>query len=231
MIRFIAIESFLIACLAILSAYLFWESAGEPLGLDTPASSPACCQGLFQRGPEFLILVVVIVCGVPILAYWLLQGLGMTRLAFWSVTMLTLAFEAPAVLAHNGIDWLPSRFTSWLTTELSAPGVTCLLLSSLVLLVTLHRVADLRRLYASLGSLRIDRDERSSVMVNEVLVLEILVGSSLVVAVALLAGGLALAELDSVLGRSPWTVLTVGAIALCLLGCFLYVWIRRHEAD
>ena len=231
MIRFIAVESVLIACLAILSAYLFWESAGEPFGLDTSASSPACCQGLFQRGPELIIFAVVIVCGVPIAVYWLLQMLVMTRLAFWSVTMLTLAFQAPAVFAHNGIDWLPSRFTSWLTTGLGAPAVTGLLLSSLVLLVTLHRVADLRRLYASLGYLRIDHDERRSVMVNEVLVLGILVGSSLAVAVAILAGGLALAELDSLLGRSPWTVLTVGAIALCLLGYFLYVWIRRHEAD
>ena len=161
MIRFIAVESFLTACLAILSAYLFWEAAGEPLGLDMPASSPACCQGLFQLGPELIILAVVIVCGVPIAAYWLLQMLGMTRLAYWSVTMLTLAFQAPAVFAHNGIDWLPSRFTSWLTTGLGAPAVTGLLLCSLALLVTLHRVADLRRLYASLGPLQIDRDERA----------------------------------------------------------------------
>ena len=227
MIRFIAIESFLIACLAILSAYLFWVSAGALFGSNTPASSPS----LFQRGPELIIFALVIACGVPIAAYWLLQMLGMMRLAFWSVTMLTLALEAPAVFAHNGIDWLPFRFTSWLTTGLDAPTVTCLLLSSLVLLVTLHRVADLRRLYASLGSLRIDHDERRSVMVNEVMVLGILVGSSLAVAVALLAGGLALAELDSVLGRSPWTVLTVGAAALSLLGYFLYVWIRRQETD
>ena len=67
-------------------------------------------------------------------------------------------------------------------------------------------------------------------LVREITVLGGLVGVSLAVAAALLAGGLALAELDGVLGRAPWTVLTVGSAALCLLGYFLYLWLRRNRS-
>ena len=160
--------------------------------------------------------------------YWLLQRIRATRLAFWLFTLATIGFQAPAILSHNSIDWLPAKSLPWLTTGLGASTVTVMLLMSLTLLVTLHRVADLRRLYAKLGTLRVDHDERRAVIVREITVLGGLSGFSLAVAVALLAGGLALAELDSVLGRSPWTVLTMGLAALCLLGYFLYLWLRRH---
>ena len=230
MIRFVVVESFLIGCLVILAGYSFLETAGRPLDLSARDADAMCCQGLLRWEPEFIIPGVVIICSAPIAAYWMLQKLRMTRSAFWSLTVLTIAFQTPAIFSHNSIDWLPNKSIPWLATGLSVPTVATLLLSSLTLLVTLHRVADLRRMYANFVGLSIDYEERRAVLVREITVLGGLVGVSLAVAAALLAGGLALAELDIVLGRSPWTVLTIGSAALCLLGYFLYLWLRRNRS-
>lgn len=230
MIRFVVVESFLIGCLVVLAGYSFLETAGRPLGLSAHDGGAICCQGLFRWQPEFIFPGVVIICGAPIAAYWLLQKLGMARSAFWSLTLLTIGFQTPAIFSHDSIDWLPAKSIPWLTTGLSAPTVAVLLLSSLALLVTLHRIADLRRAYVNFADRGIDREDRRAVLAREVTVLGGLVGVSLAVAAALLAGGLALAELDNVLGRSPWTVLSIGSGALGLLGCFLYLWLRRSRS-
>lgn len=228
MIRFIAVESSLIGCLAILATISFLETAGLPMSADARDGDVVCCQGLLQLELEIIVLGVLTVCGGAVALYWLFQRFGTTRWTFWLFTLISIGFQAPAILSHNSIDWLPAQSIPWLTTGLGASTVTVMLLASLTLLVTLHRVADLRRLYAKLGDLRVDPDERRVVIVKELTVLGGLCGFSLAVSVALLAGGLALAELDSVLGRSPWTVLTMGFAALCLLGSFLYLWLRRH---
>ena len=230
MTRFVVVESFLIGCLVILSGYLFLETAGEPLGLSARGVDETCCLYLLQWESEFVILGVVVVCSGLIAIYWLLQNLRMTRSAFWSLTLLTIMFQTPAIFSHNSIDWLPAKSIPWLTTGLSVSTVASLLLLSLSLLVTLHRVADLRRMYANFVGLGIDPSERRAVLVRESAVLGGLVVGSLIVAVALLASGLALAKLDSVLGRSPWTVLSIGSAALCLLGFFLYLWLRRNRS-
>ena len=228
MIQFVLVESSLIGCLAILASVSFLETASRRMSWTTHDGDIACCQGLLQSEPEFIVLGVLTVAGGAMALYWLLQRFGTTRLAFWSFTLVTIGFQAPAILSHNSIDWLPAKSIPWLTTGLGAPTVTVMLLMSLTLLVTLHRVADLRRLYARLGALRVDHDERRAVIVREITILVGLVGFSMAVAVALLAGGMALAELDTVLSQSPWTVLTMGIAALCLLGYFLYLWLRRH---
>ena len=228
MIRFIAVESSLIGCLAILAMISFLETAGRPMSTDARDGDIVCCQGLLQWEPEFIVLGILMVCGGAVALYWLLQWFGTTWLTFWLFTLISIGFQAPAILSHNSIDWLPAKSIPWLTTGLGASTVTVMLLVSLTILVTLHRVADVRRLYAKLRALRVDPNERSAVIVKELTVLGGLCGFSLAVAVALLAGGLALAELDSVLGRSPWTVLTMGFAALCLLGSFVYLWLRRH---
>ena len=228
MIRFALAESLLIGCLAALAVYVLFKTVGEPLGLNAIEVNLRCCQGLIQWKLGFIVVGIVPSCAAAVAAHWLLQNLGMTRLAFWSITLLTLVIQAPAIFVHNSINWLPTTSVPWLTTELGASTVAALLLSSLTLLVALHRVADLRSLYAKLEALRIDSGERRAVTARELAVLGGLVGISLIVAVALLAGGSALAELDTVVGRSPWTVLSIGAAALCLLACCLYLWLRRH---
>ncbi len=230
MIRFVIVESFLVGCLVILAGYSFLETAGGPLGLSAHDAGAMCCPGLLQWEPEFIITGVVIIGCAPIAAYWLLQKLRMTQSAFWSLTLLTIALQTPAIFSHNRIDWLPAKSIPWLITGLGVPTVAALLLSSLTLLVTLHRVADLRRMYSNFVDLGIDHEERRAVLVREITVLGGLVGVSLVVAAALLASGLALAELDGVLGRSPWTVLSIGSAALGLLGYFLYLWLRRNRS-
>ncbi len=229
MIRFVAVESLLVGCLAILAGYLFLETVSGTSSPGTHGADAACCRGLLQREPEFIILGAVFISGASIAAYWLLQKLRMTRSAFWSLTLLTIAFQTPAIFSHNSIDWLPAKSIPWLMTELSAPTAAALLLSSLTLLVTLHRVADLRRMYANFVGLGVDHEERRAILVREITVLGGLLGVSLAVAAALLVSGLALAELDSMLGRLPWTVLSIGSGALGLLGCFLYLWLRRNR--
>ena len=228
MIRFVAAESSLIGCLAILATVSFLETASRPMSRDTHDGDIACCQKLLQLEPEFIVVGVLLVSGGAVALYWLLQMIGTTRLSFWSFTLVTVGFQAPAILSHNSIDWLPAKSIPWLTTGLGASTVTVMLLISLTLLVTLHRVADLRRLYAKLRALSVDPNERRAVIIRELTVLVGLCGFSLAVAVVLLAGGLALAELGSVLDRSPWTVLTMGFVSLCLLGYSLYLWLRRH---
>ena len=109
MIRFIAVESSLIGCLAILATISFLETVGRPMSTDARDGDIVCCQGLLQLEPEFIVLGVLMVCGGAVALYWLLQGIGATRLAFWSFTLISIGFQAPAILSHNSIDWLPAH--------------------------------------------------------------------------------------------------------------------------
>ena len=231
MIRFVAIESLLLGGLTILAGYLALESWGHTLGTPFDLSRLPCCQDHGRWESAFTIMAAMSICCIPIAGYWLLERLGMIRLAFWSVTLATLLVQCPAVIAHNGIDWFPARSHSWGLPELHPMAVAGWLLSSLVLLVILHRIADLRRLYAKLESLELEYSERQQVMRGEFAVLGGLVSVSFIVTSALLVGAAALTEMDTLLTRFPWTVFTVGVAAVCLLGWFVHLWFRRQDGN
>ena len=180
---------------------------------------------------EIFYLALFVLCCAPIIVYWSLQLVGKTRLAFWFVTLAALLPQLPALLAYNRLDW-PSFWVGPLfSTGLSQVTVGLLFLLSLVLLVTLHRTGDLRRLQGRLNASNLEASERGQVITGEVLVLGGLVGVSLVVTALLLAGGLAVAQMNDLLAHSPWTVLTIGGMALLLLAGFLSLWLRTRERE
>ena len=231
MARFLAVESLLLACLLSLAGYVFWESMGAALGLDTLWRDQLEAKEPGTSGFSPFLAVIAGVSCLPIIFYWLLQWLGMTTRSFWMVTLFALLLQAPAVLAHNQLDWASFwRGTSG-PPELSQMTVGALFLSSLVLLATLHRVAELRRLRGRLRTLHLESGEQGQVVTSEVLSLVGLVGFSLIVTALLLSVGAAFAQANLLLAHSPWTVLTIGAAALFLMAGFLYLWPRTREGD
>ena len=153
--RFVAIESLLLVCLLALTGYVFWETLGVELGLDRVWASLKAAQEPDSWQSTLLTLAAIGVCCLPIIGYWVLQWVGMTRVSFWLVTLAALLPQVPALLAYNRLDW-PSFWVGPLfSTELSQVMVGLLFLLSLVLLVTLHRTGDLRRLQGRLNARRL----------------------------------------------------------------------------
>ena len=159
------------------------------------------------------VTAIAIVCLLAVAYYWGLQILQKTRLSFWDCD-----FDSPLAPdsgnpgpQSTGLDLFIGRTGVF---HGHVPGVTvlALLFLSLILLVTLHRVADLRRLWVRMQSLQLDSIERTRIATAELLTMGGLVGVSLAATGLLLTGGLAVAQMSDLLSRSPWTVLTVGAL-------------------
>ena len=231
MARFIAVESLLLGCLLSLAGYVFWESSGRDPGLGTLWSEQLEALGPGTLGTFPPMVVVTAVCCLPIIFYWLLQWLRMTTLSFWMVTLAALLLQGPAVLAHNQLDWVSFWGGSSSSPELSQITVGALFLLSLVLLVTLQRVAELRRLRGELRTLSLESGEQGNVLANEILALVGLVGFSLFATAMLLSAASALARMNNLLAHSPWTVLTIGAAALLMLTGSLHLWLRTRQED
>ena len=161
MVRFIAVESLLLGCLLFLAGYVFWESAGGGPGTATSwldRLAPGA------GGGPLLAAVVAGICSIPIILYWFLQWRGMTGGSFWMVTLAVLLLQAPAVLAHNQLNWVSFWRGPSSPPELSLVAAGGLFLLSLALLATLHRAAEIRRLRGRLGTLhwRVGNNARSS---------------------------------------------------------------------
>ena len=229
MVRFLAVESLLLGCLLSLAAYVFWESMGATMGLETLWRDQLQAQGPGTWGIYPHMLVIAGICCLPIVLYWLLQWLGMTTRSFWIVTLAVLLLQGPAVLAHNQLDWASFLRGPSSSPELSQMTVGALFLLSLILLVTLHRIAELRRLERRLRALHLESGEKGKVIAGEILVLLGLVGFSLFVTAVLLSAAAGLARINNLLDRSPWTVLTIGAAALLMMTGFLHLWMRTRQ--
>ncbi len=228
--RLLVVESLLLACLLLLAGYVFWETLGLVLGLDGVWRSLIDAR-VPDRFDLLFILVLFVVCCLPIAIYWVLQFIGMTRTSFWIVTLAALAPQIPAVLSYNQLDWPSFWVDPLFTTGLSPIVVASLLLVSLALLVSLHRIGELRRLKARLAALRLDESDQEGAIVNELLVLGGLTGSALVLTAMLLSLGIAVAQMKDLLILSPWTVLTVGGAAILLLASMLSFWLRQTSEE
>ncbi len=228
MVRFLAVESLLLGCLLSLAGYVFSKSLGATQGLGTLWNDQLEALGPAALGISSLVVIAGICC-LPIIFYWLLQWLRMTTLSFWMVTLAALLLQGPAVLAHNQLDWASFWRGPSSSPELSQITVGALFLLSLVLLVTLQRVAELRRMRGELRTLRLESGEQGKVIASEILALVGLVASSLVVTAMLLSAASALARMDYLLAHSPWTVLTIGAAALVMVTAFLHLWMRTRQ--
>ena len=227
MVRFIAVESLLLGCLLFLAGYVFWESSSgatswlQRLEPGRPGTG----------GNALFLVVIAAVCSIPLILYWFLQWRGMTGGSFWMVTLAVLLMQAPAVLAHNQLNWVSFWRGPSSPPELSLVAAGGLFLLSLALLATLHRAAEIRRLRGRLETLHLENGEQRQVIASEVVTLGGLVGLSLVITTALLTVGAALAQLDNLMVRSPWTVLIFGATALFLIAGSLYLLLRVRLED
>ena len=231
MSRFLVVESLLLAALLSLAAYVFWESLGATLGLDTLWRGQLETQESGTWGISPLMVLIAGICCIPIILYWLLQCMGMATRSFWMVTLAVLLLHGPAVLAHNQLDWASFWRGPSSSPELSQMTVGVLFLLSLVLLVTLQRVAELRRLRGRLNGLGLESGEQGRFIASEILALVGLVASSIFVTAVLVTVAATLTRLDDLLVHSPWTVLTIGAAALLMVTAFLHLWLRTRPED
>ena len=226
MSRFLVVESLLVASLLSLAGYVFWQS----LGVETLWSDQQQVQELGLWGLPPFVTVVVGICCLSVVLYWLFQWRRMTTLSFWMVALAVFLPQGPAVLAHNHLDWASFLGEPSSSPELPQVTVGVLFLLSLALLATLNRVSELRRLTGTLRTLRLDGGEQGTFIASEILTLIGLVGLSLFVTAMLLSAAAALARMNNLLAHSPWTVLTIGAAALLMVTAFLHLWLRtRHE--
>ena len=158
---------------------------------------------------------------MPVAGYLALQIAGATRVAFWALVLVVLLMQAPAVLSYNRLDWLAFGEMPSLPTGLFQAAVGGLFLLSLVLLVTLHRTDDLRRLSRKLSTMNLSAEDQRQVVAGELTALAGLVAGSLEVMAILGLVGVGLGRMDQLLLRSPWTVLSVGGTAVFLMAVFL----------
>ena len=220
----------MVACLLLLAGYVFWETLGAILGLEQVWHNLIEARESGSSDFALFLLVLFAICCLPIAVYWTMQYFGMTRLSFWTMTLAALIPQLPAVLSFNQLDW-PSFWTgAWSATGLSQFTVAGLFLASLFLLISLHRVGEIRRLKARLSGLRLDVPDQERVIANELLVLGGLIGSALVLTLLLLSLGVGIAQMQALLMLTPWTVLTVGVAAILLLAAVFSVWVRRSDA-
>ena len=177
--------------------------------------------------PDFGPLEVWLAIVMSVCVYWLLQSLCLRRGAFWAVALLGLAAQLPAVLAHNLVDWpqLLARETLF-SSGRSTLGTILPLLSSIVLLVVVHRLIDARRLRALLSERGADKPEANRYVGGLLLVLAAMIVASLVLTLGTVSLGVAVGVQDQLLERSPWTVLTIGVGAIVLLAISLLAWLR-----
>ena len=166
--------------------------------------------------------IVMSVCG-----YWLLQSLGLRRGAFWAVAIVGLGAQLPAVMAHNLVDW-PQLLAgkTLFGSGGSTLGTILPFLSSTVLLVVVHRLNEARRLRTLLGERGADEPEANRYIGGLLLVLVVMIVAGLVLTLGTVSLGMAVGFQDQWLGRSPWTVLTIGVGAVAIMAIFLLAWLR-----
>ena len=227
MSRFLVVESLLVASLLSLAGYVFWQS----LGAETLWSDQQQVQELGLWGLPPFVTVVVGICCLSVVLYWLFQWRRMTTLSFWMVALAVFLPQGPAVLAHNHLDWASFSGEPSSSPELPQVTVGALFLLSLALLATLNRVSELRRLTGTLRTLRLDGGDRGTFIASEILTLIGLVGLSLFVTAVLVTVAATLTRFSNLLVQSPWTVLTVGAAALIMMTGFLHLWLRARQED
>ena len=175
--------------------------------------------------------VVVGICCLSVVLYWLFQWRRMTTLSFWMVALAAFLPQTPAVLAHNHLDWASFFGEPSSAPDLPQVTVGALFLLSLAMLATLNRVSELRRLTGTLTTLRLDDGEQGSFIASEILTLVGLVGFSLFVTAVLVTVAATLTRFSNLLVQSPWTVLTIGAAALIMVTGFMHLWLRTRQEN
>ena len=163
-------------------------------------------------------LIGVAIVGV----YFALRYAGRRRFAFWAFTALLLCAHMPDLWAHNRLDW-HGFFGRALYFSEPLPLYTsaALFLLTLVGLVAVHRITQLRQLAGDMNHRGVNAMERDAVIRNEAISLALVAALALVLASIVVAIGALVGQAEALTGLVPWTVATVGVAATLLLGGFL----------
>ncbi len=225
----------LVGGLLLVTGYSFAQMMAGNQGMDVLSNVlsnvPAGVNGPEGMGGPLKTVLIVGAMGLVVGCYWVLQSAGWTKWAYWLVTLVGLVPQAPTIWSHNRLDWFAFGELSSLTPTLSQTAVGAVFLLSLVLLVTLHRVAEMRRFEGKLAGMNLEPGDRRQVMVGEWVTLAGLIVTSIVVTVTLLAAGMALGRMDQLLQKPPWTVVSVGGTAVILLSAFVFLWLRTRRTE
>ncbi len=222
-----AVESLLLAGLLLLAAWLLLasvSSAGQPESL----WPEAWAERMPAYGSSEVMLSVFICVGL----YGLLQFLGRSRLAFWLAALLALLPHAPGLWGHNQLEWqrffgIDASFGAGHSLILTAG----LFLMCLAGLIVLHRIIALRKLGLLLSTRRVEGAELDALLINEGLALAGMIASGLAVALLMVIAGVALGRSESLPGRVPWAIITIGGGASLLLIGFMALFLRGLDAN
>ena len=221
------LETGLLVYLFGMAGWVMWQTGGAAVDVDKGWQWLSDIREWEDWGTTVFALIMTAIFVLPIGLYWALQACRKHWASFWLVSVLALAPQMPAALSYNQVDWLSFWKYPMFTTEIPQFLAAFLLLASLLLLIGLQRVGDLRRLGAKLAELRLDGSERASVVRNEGLVLGALTVASLLVTAVLLTAGVGFSQLGRPLGESPWPVLSIGVAVVALLAMVIAQWLRR----
>ena len=223
--KLVAAELLLLAGLLLLSAYGLWAFVALE-----EVQQYAWVEALAERFPEYGSRELALAVPLCVAAYWGLHMLGANNLAFWSMALLVILPQGPAIWTHNQFAWF-NFFGVQADLETAHPQLwqATLFLASLVGLVVLYRAIGLRKLDRQLESQRAEETDRKQIVLFEALMLIGLVGAGLSLAFLMVVGANALAKFDLLVDWSPWGVLSIGAGATILLILTLVLWFRSRE--
>ena len=222
-----ASEAGLVLLLLLIAAWQYWGWAANPAALD--GSAP---ESMASRVPPFgsSYVLVAVLAGAGF--YGLLQFLGKSSLALWTIAMLSILPQGPGIWSHNKLGW--EKFMGIHTPVgdgnalLVAGG---LFLISLLGLVVLHRVIAMRRLGRLLVQRGVDGEERDGILRSEGLVLGGIVGLSSGLAILLVVVGAGLGQGEWLASQVPWTVVTIGGAASLLLIGFIALYLQGLTSE
>lgn len=216
-----------IAALGFVSAYLFVQSmfGGDfsfrinPLGfLDLTVGSM----------PTLFLMMGGFVTLFGVAAHIITASVSTLRV----MVILCFPLVAPAILAHNQLDWalfLDYPFV-W-ATRMSAIETTIGVLLALILLLALRGTIGLRLLDAALEGRGVDRAERLTLLGDSAAMVLMVLGVSIGATIALLAVAGTVSFAESLILRLPWMVLTTGLGAMALMAAALILWVRTQARD
>ena len=226
--KFVVVESLLLAGLLSLSAFVFFSTLSLEGLFERAWVEPLVRRVLEYASGEMLLAVLTVV--LTLAFYWALQLSGRGRRAFWLVALLVILLHAPAIWGHNQLEI--NRFLGvfvGLEAVHSQLLDSALFLATLIGLVALLRVAGLRLLNRQLSSQEVEALDRSRVIASETLMLIGLVTWGLARALLMILVPTWLAKSDTLMAGSPRTILIVGGAAVLLFALTLVLWFHRRE--
>ena len=218
-ISFMAAESVLLASFWTLAAIMLKNSA---VSLESPFT--------VMIAPDYGMSEIAAAVAIGLGVYWLFQLTGSPQSVFWAMALPGLLGQGPSIMAHNVLDW--SYFFvegSLFTSDMSLVRTSTFFLSSLAILVLLHKVIHLRNLRAVLHDRQVDPSDADRLVLSKISALGAIVASGLLLSAIMMYLASLIGRGDQLFGYSSWTVLMIGVGAIVLVGVFPLLWILQHR--